>query len=270
MRKEPAPAQPSPTGWRTLLTLPKALIATALTAAVAWGATEVATSFRDEAVARDPVTVSVESNPAETGAFAGLPVDARLPDGAEPITGPGTLCSGFRPWALQQGGADAGATRLQVVVQGRTPGQLLVSNARAVVVTREAPMAGIDLRCPPAGQAELRALSIDLDQRDPRARYVSAENREFGFTLGQGEIETFVVTATANQATYSWYLELTVVVGDESRTVRVDDAGQPFRTTTPVQGEPWEWDYESSWTRLTEGGTFVRVPVGGRLADGPS
>ena len=74
-----------------------------------------------------------------------------------------------------------------------------ISNARAVViVTRETPATGIDLTCPPAGEAELRALSIDLDQRDPRARYQSTEGREFGFTLEQGEIETFVVTATAN------------------------------------------------------------------------
>ena len=79
------------TGWRALLTLPKAIVATALAAAVTWGVTELfaITSVRDEATARDPVAVSVESNYAQTAAFAGLPVDARLPAGTQPATGAG-------------------------------------------------------------------------------------------------------------------------------------------------------------------------------------
>ena len=56
----------------------------------------------------------------------------------------------------------------------------------------------------------------------------------------------------------------------ESRTVRVDDGGRPFRTTTPNQDQPWAWDYESAWIRGTDDGTFDQVPGGGRLEPGPS
>lgn len=269
-KSEKDPARPSPTGWRKLLTIPGLIGVTALGAVVTWGATEFVTFVRDEVTASDPVSIAVESNPAQTSAFAGLPVDVRLPAGSRPSTGPGPGCTGFRPWAHEQGGADAGATRLQIVLQGRTSGQVLISNARAVIVARETPAPGVDLTCPPAGEAELRALAIDLDQRDPRARYQSADGREFGFTLEQGEIETFSVTATASKATYTWYLELTVVVGDESRTVRVDDGGRPFRTTTPIQAKRWEWDYENAWTRQTDDGTSTRIPAGGRLDNGPA
>ena len=135
-KSEKDPARSSPTGWRKLLTLPGLIGLTALGAVVTWGATEFVTFVRDEVTASDPVSIAVESNPAQTSAFAGLPVDdVRLPAGTQPSTGPGPGCGGFRPWAQEQGGADAGATRLQIVLQGRTSGQVLISNARAVIVT---------------------------------------------------------------------------------------------------------------------------------------
>jgi hypothetical protein len=223
------------------------LVLAAVTTLVTWAATKGVTALEREATARDPVTVTVESNPSLASGFAGTSVDLRVPAGAQAGAGPGPFCRGFRPWAQARGGVDAGVTRLQVVIQGRTAGRLLISDARAVVLERTATAAGIDVRCPAAGEAEFRAVSVALDGPDTRARYDSGDGRPFGFTLDQGEIETFLVTATADDADHAWYLELIVVAEGVPVAVRIDDGGRPFRTAAPAAGRVWEWDYENAW-----------------------
>lgn len=258
---------PGTAWWRRLRTVPGVIAATALTTLAGWGTTLAVTALQQEATARDPLTWTVESNPAQVAAFAAFPVEVRLPAGARPVTGPGPGCRGFRPWGLQHDGIDAGITRLQLVLQSRSTSPLLIADARAVVVGRNALAPGIGVRCPPAGEAELRPLSIDLERPDPRAVYGSEPGRQFGFTLEQGEIESFLVTASARTATYAWYLELTVIVGGEPRTVRIDDGGSPFRTTSPEGGRVWEWDYEGSW--FADDGTGLVAPAGAPLTGDP-
>lgn len=246
--------------WRGLLTVPRLVAATALTALVTWGITELATSVKEQAVSLNPVAWSVEANPALVGGFSDLSIHMMLPAGAHPATGPGAGCKTFRPWALANGAVDAGATYLQVVLQGRSPGQLLISDARAVVVTREAPARGIGISCPSAGVAEFRPLTINLDTPDRRAHYQST--RPFGFTLAQGETETFLIRATASAGIYRWHLEISVISGQVSRTIRIDDHGRDFRTGPSVHGPTWVWNYQDAWTG---GPSNSEVPVGGKL-----
>jgi hypothetical protein len=246
--------------WRGLLTVPKLVAATALTALVTWGVTELVTSVKEQAVSRNPIAWNVETNPAQVGAFSDLSIKMMLPAGAHPADGPGTGCNTFRPWAVAHGAIDAGATHLQVVLQGREPGQLLISDARAVVVARKAPTRGIGIGCPSAASAEFRWLTINLDSPGRRAHYQSA--RPFGFTLGQGETETFLVTATASTGIYDWYLEISVITGQTSRTIRIDDHGRPFRTGPSIHGQTWDWNYKDAWIGGVGGSV---VPVGGKL-----
>jgi hypothetical protein len=254
-------------GWRRLAAILGGLAIAAVTTVVTWAATKGVTTFDRAVTARDPVTVSVQSNPSLAAGFAGTSVDLRLPARAQPGSGPGQFCRGFRPWAQERGGVDAGVSRLQIVVQGETEGRLLISEARAVVLERNASEAGIDVRCPSAGEAEFRALSVDLDAPDTRAQYESGDGRPFGFTLDKGEIETFLVTATASRADYAWYIELVVVAEGKPVTIRVDDGGRPFRTSPPAAGRVWEWDYESAWYP-SDGGDPVPLPA--PFGTGPS
>lgn len=257
-----------PSRWRGLLTVPRLVAAAALTTLVGLGTTLAFTAVQQQLTARDPLTWTVQRNPALVGSFAPFHIEALLPAGSRPTTGPGPFCDGFQPWAHQHDGIDAGTTRLQIVLQGRSTSPLLITNARAVVVGEETPGPGIAVQCPPAGDVELRPLSIDLEGPGRQAVYESTTGRDFGFTLAEGEIESFLITATARTATYSWNLELTVVVGDESRTVLIDDGGRPFRTTQPLSDPIWQWDYEGSWTYFGVDES-VSVPAGGDLAGGP-
>ena len=230
-----------------LLSIPGAAAATALTVLITWGITKVTSSLDSQIAHGKPVAWSLETNPAKISAFGAETLVMRLPAQVQPRGGPGPGCSGFRPWAHSQGAIDGDVTRFAVVVRGRLDEQVVLSDARAHVVRREPILSGPAIQCPPAGEANFRGLSIDLDSSDARAEYKSASRKPFGFTLNKGEAETFVVTASARQATYSWYLDLTVLVGEKPQTVRIGDHGHPFRTTSAHGADRWTWDYVSHW-----------------------
>jgi hypothetical protein len=246
---------------RKLLSIPGLIAVTVVTILAGWGATQLTAAVDNKLSARDPISWTVETNPAHVGAFEDLPIALTLPSQVQPTTGPGVGCRQFYPWARTNGGVDAGTTRLQLALQSQAAGQLLIADARAVVVGNDRLTTGINVECLRAGEADLRTLTIDLDSPNPRARYQFSSGRNFGFTLNKGEIETFLVTATAEKATYSWFLELTVVANEQASAIRIDDDGKPFRTTASTTGTVWTWDFAGSWR--SDLGT---VPVGGKLA----
>ncbi|MER6361648.1 hypothetical protein [Kitasatospora sp. NPDC001527] len=240
------------------LSLPALIVTTAVVGVVSWGVTRLTDGANSLARTTGPLaTVSVETNPKKVGAFEDTGIQGVLPAGAAPTTGPGTGCTGFHDWLIKNAGTDAGASRLQVTVQGNAERQVQISNVRVVVASREEPPASVGVSCPTAGQANLRFLTIDLDSPQPRATYTSEDGAPFGFTVESGEIETFLISATAQQALYHWYLELDLVSGTKRTTVRVDDGGKSFRTAPLPAAPGWAWDYKSTWTSTTSGRTVA-------------
>ena len=247
--------------WRRLLNVPVAVAAAAMTAGVTWGVTKILTSAETAATSEHPLAWAVETNPAKVGGFADMPIELVLPGGTHPTTGPGPGCSSFVDWGMRQGGIAAGTTNLAVFLRGRVDGQVLVSDARAVIVGRRPPSPGIRVRCPSAAEANLRPLTINLDGPDTKARYVSSSGRRFGFTLQKGETETFLLSARAKRAAYRWYLELTLIIGSTQKTVRIDDHGRLFQTTSPTRGDVFDWNDPNGWV----GPHGQRIPVGAPL-----
>ncbi|MER7706842.1 hypothetical protein ABTX81_28585 [Kitasatospora sp. NPDC097605] len=245
------------------LSLPALIVTTAVVGVVSWGVTRLTDGA--DSLTRDtppPATVSVETNPKKVGAFGDLEIRGVLPEGAAPTTGPGTGCTGFHDWLVKNAGTDAGESRLQVTVQGNAERQVQIANLRVVVVSREEPPPSVGVTCPTAGQANLRFLTVDLDNPQPRATYTSDDGAPFGFTVESGEIETFLVSATTGRALCQWYLELDLVSGSKHTTVRVDNGGKNFRTA-PVPRTPlWSWDYKSTWVDSSSSQTRA---VGDRL-----
>lgn len=262
--KNQGPSLPEP-WWRKILTLPRVVGLAALGAFATWGIPAGIGYINERFVDPSPVSISVETNPNRIGGFSDLPIDLVLPADSRPSTGPGPGCSGFRDWARKNGGIDAGETRIQVVVKNKKKGDLLISDARAVVDRRTSPVKGIGISCPTAGEAKMRSLIINLDEPDARAHYTGGKQSSFGFSLKEGEVETFLITAQAKSEIYDWHIELTVVANQRSQTSRVDDHGQNFRTAPYGKESEWAWDYKDSWT----GPNGVKVRAGGNLARGP-
>ncbi|MHA4818206.1 hypothetical protein ACXZ65_28030 [Streptomyces aculeolatus] len=258
---EPGDSGQSGRTWRELLlSLPGLIVTTAVVGVVTWGVTRLTDGA--ESLAQDApalATISVETNPSKVGAFEDTAIRGVIPEGARPTAGPGDGCTDFHDWLTDNGGTDAGQSRLQVTVQGNAQRQVQIANLRAVVVSRVEPKPSVGVDCPTAGQANLRFLTIDLDSPQPRVEYESQDGTPFGFTVEAGEIETFLISATAEQSLYHWYLELDLVSGNEHVTVRVNDDGKNFRTAPVPETASWDWDWESSW---------VHVPSGQELAVG--
>jgi hypothetical protein len=98
--------------WRKLLTLPGVALATAMTALVSRAVTQAITTTQSKVQLRNPVSLTIETNPNHVGGFADQDIDMVLPDSADPRTGPGPGCEGFHDWARRNGGVDAGTTKM--------------------------------------------------------------------------------------------------------------------------------------------------------------
>ncbi|MFF9090487.1 hypothetical protein ACF1BE_29660 [Streptomyces sp. NPDC014991] len=246
------------------------IVTTVVLGLVSWAVTYLTTKAESLTQSDEPlVTVSVETNPALVGAFEDKAMMGVVPVGTRSTRGPGTGCQAFHDWLISIGGVDAGDSKLQVAVQGAASQQVQINNMRVILLKREKPTPSVGLSCPSAGAANLRPITIDLDQAVPRARY-QAKGRLFGFTVNKGDIETFLVTATAKKARYTWYLELDVVSQGKKATVRVDNYGKPFITAPAPESLGWSWNYSDAWypddgfdrsRRLAAGGPFIEPPT---------
>jgi hypothetical protein len=246
---------------RKLFSVPGIVATAALTAAAGWGATQFLSDLRSGLEARDPLAVSVEDNPARIGAFSDLPIQGLIPSEVQTSGSPGPGCGGFHDWVEANGGVDAQATKLQIVVQGKVPEPVLLSSMRVRVLEQSRPLTGIPVECPPAAEVEYRAIAIDLDAVPPQVAYQSGE-KDFGFTLAEGETEAFTVIATTTEGYYEWLIELDVVVEGDERTIEIGTPDDPFTTTAAKPRDWWSWDYEGAWHTTPRDGIPESVPAG--------
>jgi hypothetical protein len=246
-RKASLKGKETPKRWEKLMSLPFLTLTTALTVVVTWLVTQALADLERERDLENPVTVSLQANPARVTAFDDLGIAVVLPPQAEVAPDPGAGCEDFHPTLFKEGGADAGVTRLQVVVQGSTTSAVLVSSMRAVVTRRVEPWESTVAICPSAGGAQIRPVRINLDRQSPVAELESS-NTDFGFTVAQGETETFLVSATTEECFCEWHLEIELVVAGERHYREIRNGSQQFRTTAYSDSGPSIlWDYEGSW-----------------------
>jgi len=250
--------------WRGLLTVPALLGTTALTGVVSWGVAHYLTQASSTIASRNPVVIALETNPARIGGASDKPIEATFPSSDAIVGDPGPGCDGFHSWVTGHGGIDAGSTQIQLIVQGRVPDAVQISGLRVEKLGSSPPSMGVPVECPPAAAAQFRAMKIDLDATPPSVTYQSSGGAPFGFTLKQGETETFNVLATTTRSHCVWVIDLDLVVNGKKVTMRVPDKGRPFETT-PLSRERWSWNYADSWTHVGAGaGTPVELVPAGR------
>jgi hypothetical protein len=108
---------------------------------------------------------------------------------------------------------------------------------RARVVARGPPVQGTGFQCPTAGDQEIRAVQINLDEPNPIGR-VSKQGRQrpVSFTVSGDETEVFDITAVTRRCHCRWVVEMVTVQDGEERLVTVRDGDEPF-ATTPLPGD---------------------------------
>ncbi|MFD7391188.1 helix-turn-helix domain-containing protein [Streptomyces sp. NPDC059852] len=145
-----------------------------------------------------------------------------------------------RTWATSLGAVHGRQTMVRVSVQGRSSTAVVLEALRVRVMRRAAPLEGsvyaMDRGC--GGALTPRFFDVDLDKDRPVARPQDGNDTgtpipamRLPYRVSATDPEVLLVTAQTRACDCSWYLELDWSSQGRTGTVRIDDAGRPFRTT---------------------------------------
>ncbi|MEU1163613.1 helix-turn-helix transcriptional regulator [Streptomyces sp. NPDC005921] len=168
-------------------------------------------------------------------------------------------------WAATQNAVHGGNTIVEISVQGRSTTAVVLEDLRVRVVGRSAPAPGIAYSTTDGcgGGLTPRYFDVNLDKDRPIARPVAGEGPDgntvstmhLPYRVSSTDPEVLRVKANTVGCDCRWYLELDWSSQGRSGTVRVDDHGQPFRTSS-IKGLPHYWygfvDGARQWVPLTD------------------
>ncbi|WP_448315686.1 hypothetical protein [Streptomyces sp. CO7] len=165
-------------------------------------------------------------------------------------------------WAASQEAVHGRTTNVRISVQGRGSAAVILEALHVRVVNRTTPAArrGIAYSTYEGCGAILvpRYFSVNLDARRPLARSMpgnepdrQAPAIDFPYQVSLREPEVLLLAAHTESCTCDWYLDLDWSSQGRTGTVRIDDHGRPFRTTS-IEGLPHYW-YRSprGWVPMT-------------------
>ncbi|WP_328751390.1 helix-turn-helix domain-containing protein [Streptomyces sp. NBC_00285] len=144
-------------------------------------------------------------------------------------------------WAATQGAVHGRETKVQISVQGRSSTAVVLEALRVRITGRSSPAPGtayaMDQGC--GGGLTPRGFDVNLDIDRPIAHAVAGNDTgqtipavEFPYRVSATDPEVLLVSATTQTYDCSWYLELDWSSQGRTGTVRIDDHGRPFRTTS--------------------------------------
>ncbi|WP_203186895.1 helix-turn-helix domain-containing protein [Streptomyces pratensis] len=146
-----------------------------------------------------------------------------------------------RPWARSLGAVDGGAMKLALTLQGASDEAVVLNGLHVRVLGRNAALArsaySMGNGC--GGGITPQSFDIDLDDSRPRAKPVAGEDagvtvpaKDFPYRVSSTDVEVFHIDAHVEGHDVTWYLELEWTSGGRSGTLRIDDRGKPFRTSS--------------------------------------
>ncbi|MET9252713.1 helix-turn-helix transcriptional regulator [Streptomyces sp. NPDC003717] len=152
-------------------------------------------------------------------------------------------------WAATQGAVHGHQTMVRISVQGRSATAVVLEALRVRVVSRGAPAGGtayaMDQGC--GGELTPRRFTVNLDADRPVTRPADGADSEhtlpavhFPYRVSAEDPEALLVDATTLAHDARWYLELDWSSQGRTGTLRIDDHGRPFHTTS-IAGLPHYW-----------------------------
>ncbi|WP_420822264.1 helix-turn-helix domain-containing protein [Streptomyces antioxidans] len=199
-----------------------------------------------------PLTLSTRSHVWESGCGHSYLIDRPPSQVAPPPTE-----QDAPTWAAAHDAVHGGNTNVEVTVQGRASSTVVLQALHVRVVGRRTPLAwssfAMDNGC--GGSLTPRAFSVNLDAARPLARPTDGNDAgkpipavHFPYRVSASDPEVLLVKARTAGCDCSWYLELDWSSGGRSGSVRIDDHGSPFRTSS-LKGRPaYAYDYgDGTW-----------------------
>ncbi|WP_416903658.1 hypothetical protein [Micromonospora echinospora] len=130
-------------------------------------------------------------------------------------------------------------TRVRLSVVGQWAAPVFVTQMRARVLRRSAPLSHAYVFHQSQGDGEPLKIGFDLDEPDSIARVIGPDERLGGayvddrsLTLTPGEPITIDVQAQTDRSYCEWVIDLDLDLDGEKRVVTVDDDRRPFRSTS--------------------------------------
>ncbi|USQ86017.1 helix-turn-helix domain-containing protein [Streptomyces phaeoluteigriseus] len=147
-------------------------------------------------------------------------------------------------WAASQRAVHGGTSGVRITVQGRGSAAVVLEALHVRVVSRLTPATGrksVYSLSDGCGAALIpRFFSVNLDADQPLARSTPGDNGvgtpipaiDFPYRVSLQEPEVLMVSALTESCTCDWHLDLEWSSQGRTGTVRIDDHGRPFRTTS--------------------------------------
>ena len=152
-------------------------------------------------------------------------------------------------WSATQGAVHGRHTMVQISVQGQSSTAVVLNALHVRIVSRGNPAAGsayaMDQGC--GGDLTPRRFTVNLDADRPITRPKDGADIEhtipavhFPYRVSAEDPEVLLVDATTQTYDARWYLELDWSSQGRTGTIRIDDHGRPFHTTS-IKGMPHYW-----------------------------
>ncbi|MEE1768044.1 helix-turn-helix transcriptional regulator [Streptomyces sp. JV185] len=151
-----------------------------------------------------------------------------------------------RGWARALGGVDGGQMLIELTVQGKSGQAVVLSGLHVRTLSRKAPLAWSAYSMGEGCGSGItpQSFDIDLDDGQPTLTPVAGKQgdvrvppKNFPFQVSSTDVEVFDLNAHVEGHDVSWYLELGWSSGGRKGTLRIDDGGKPFRTSS-IQARP--------------------------------
>ncbi|GAA3394307.1 helix-turn-helix transcriptional regulator [Streptomyces roseoviridis] len=162
-----------------------------------------------------------------------------------------------RGWARALGGIDGGHMQLQLTVTGRTQQPVVLTALHVRVVQRGAPLdhPAYSMGDGCGSGVTPQTFDVDLDAPRPHVTPVAGQDgdrvvpaKDFPYKVATGDPQVLNLDVHTEEYAASWYLELHWSSGAHKGVVRVDDGGEPFRTSA-IEGRPTYgyWPDKGTW-----------------------
>jgi hypothetical protein len=154
---------------------------------------------------------------------------------------PRGFCRTWWAWAQGFDAVDANTTRMRIILQGTSKTAIVLTGARVRVGRRDAPLRGTTATCSRGGAAvNPRHIAVDLDTSVATLDGGDA-NQPFTFSLHEGDVEAFDVTAYTERCDCRWWLELTYIQDGATKAMSIGSRKDPFRTSAATRAQPVSW-----------------------------
>ncbi|MEU3509070.1 helix-turn-helix transcriptional regulator [Streptomyces longwoodensis] len=171
-------------------------------------------------------------------------------------------------WATSQRAVHAGTTGVRITVQGRGSAAVVLQALHVRVAHRTTPAPGrgtVYSLSDGCGAGIIpRFFSVDLDAYLPVARSMPGDDGAgtpvpaigFPYRVSLQDPEVLMVSARTESCTCDWYLDLTWSSQGRTGTVRIDDHGRPFHSTSSTGLPGYRYDRVSH-----RPGRWVPIPA---------